>query len=110
MPDFSFEKQYAAGGCVFGVDEAGRGPWCGPVVAACVCWPQLQIDADLAKQINDSKKLSAKKREVLFDLIMASPALVGVGQASAQEIDRLNILQATFLAMQRALEQVQQQQ
>lgn len=109
MPDFSFEKQYAAGGFVFGVDEAGRGPWCGPVVAACVCWPQLKIDADLAKQINDSKKLTAKKREVLFDLIMASPALVGVGQASAQEIDRLNILQATFLAMQRALEQVQQQ-
>ena len=103
MPDFSYESLYKGPGLVFGIDEAGRGPWCGPVVAACVCWPNQRIDPELAKQINDSKKLSAQKREQLFPLIMNS-AFVGVGQASAEEIDRINILQATFLAMDRALQ------
>ena len=104
MPDFSHEKNCGNSGLVFGIDEAGRGPWCGPVVAACVCFPNFEIDPTLAQQINDSKKLSATKREKLFPLIMNSSAYVGIGQASAQEIDNLNILQATFLAMHRALD------
>ena len=108
MPDFSHEKACQTNGLVFGIDEAGRGPWCGPVVAACVCFPNFKIDPDLATQINDSKKLSATKREKLFPLIMSSGAYVGIGQASAQEIDALNILQATFLAMHRALENAAQ--
>ena len=103
MPDFSHEKSCNCNGLVFGIDEAGRGPWCGPVVAACVCFPNFDIAPELATQINDSKKLSATKREKLFPLIMNSGAYIGIGQASAEEIDQLNILQATFLAMHRAL-------
>jgi ribonuclease HII len=106
MPDFSYEKK-CGDGFVFGLDEAGRGPWCGPVVAACVCWPNYQIPDYLAVAINDSKKLTAAKRETLFSQIMDSNALVGIGQASAVEIDEINILQASFLAMKRALDQVQ---
>ena len=105
MPDFFYEQQ-CGGTLVFGLDEAGRGPWCGPVVAACVCWPQGDIPPALAASINDSKKLSAKKRELIFPQIMASNALVGIGQASAAEIDDINILQASFLAMKRALDSV----
>ena len=108
MPDFSHEKLCPCTGHVFGIDEAGRGPWCGPVVAACVCFPDFQIAPELAAQINDSKKLSATKRELLFPLIMNSGAYIGIGQASATEIDKLNILQATFLAMHRALENAAQ--
>ncbi|MDR2902358.1 MAG: ribonuclease HII [Lactobacillales bacterium] len=107
MPTFDIEKALMCSGLVFGLDEAGRGPWCGPVVAACVSWPDLAIAADFQKQINDSKKLSAKKRDGLFDWIMQSHAIVGVGQASAQEIDEMNILKATFLAMSRSLADVQ---
>ena len=103
MPDFTYESLYKGPGLVFGIDEAGRGPWCGPVVAACVCWPNQTIDSELSNQINDSKKLSAQKREKLFPLIMAN-SYVGIGQASAKEIDSINILQATFLAMDRALQ------
>ncbi|MDY6407711.1 MAG: ribonuclease HII [Pseudomonadota bacterium] len=106
MPDFTYEKEVATQGLIFGFDEAGRGPWCGPVVAACVCWPNFKIPSDLALAINDSKKLSAKKREQLFPLIMESGAIIGVGQASASEIDKINILQASFLAMHRAMEVV----
>ena len=109
MPDFSHEKACNTQGLIFGIDEAGRGPWCGPVVAACVCFPNFQIDENLAAQINDSKKLSATKREKLLPLIMNSGAYIGIGQASAEEIDQINILQATFLAMKRALEDVAQQ-
>ena len=108
MPDFSHEKAFTTHGLVFGIDEAGRGPWCGPVVAACVCFPNFEISSELANQINDSKKLSATKREQLFPLIMHSGAYIGIGQASAQEIDKLNILQATFLAMHRAIEDAAQ--
>lgn len=108
MPDFNYEKSCPSQGLIFGIDEAGRGPWCGPVVAACVCWPNFQIDPQLAHAINDSKKLSAAKRESLFPLIMNSGAYIGIGQANAQEIDQLNILQATFLAMHRALQDVAQ--
>lgn len=107
MPDFSIEQRLGVDGLIFGLDEAGRGPWCGPVVAACACWKNPQDPAleSLFLQLNDSKKLSAKKREKLFPEIMAH-AVVGIGQASAQEIDEINILQASFLAMHRALEEV----
>ena len=106
MPDFSYEQMCGTNGLIFGFDEAGRGPWCGPVVAACVCWPKCEISDELAGAINDSKKLSAAKREKLFPLIMNSNAIVGVGQASAGEIDEINILQASFLAMHRAMDEV----
>lgn len=106
MPDFSYEEKIACGGLLFGLDEAGRGPWCGPVVAACVCWPERRLDAALAAAVNDSKKLSARKRAQAFEAIASSAAIVGVGSASAAEIDALNILQASFLAMERALDAV----
>jgi len=96
MPDFSFEDQHNC--IVAGVDEAGRGPWAGPVVAAAVILDQSNYPVGL----NDSKKLSAKKRETLFGPIMDN-AIVGIGQASVEEIDSINILQATMLAMQRAV-------
>ena len=106
MPDFSYERAHQNCGFVFGLDEAGRGPWCGPVVAACVCFPDGHIDPTLAAQINDSKKLTVRRREALYPQIRTSGALIGVGQASAAEIDEINILQASFLAMRRALDQV----
>ncbi len=83
---------------ICGVDEAGRGPWAGPVVAAAV----ILNPADVPRDLGDSKKLSAKRREAAFVEIMRR-AEVGVGQASVPEIDRLNILQATMLAMCRAI-------
>jgi len=101
MPDFSFELEHD--NPVAGVDEAGRGPWAGPVVAAAVILDQTNFPDGL----DDSKKLSAKKRGILFGLIMAQ-AKVGVGQASVEEIDTLNILQATMLAMVRAVENLPQ--
>lgn len=84
---------------IAGVDEAGRGPWAGPVVAAAVV-----LRGPLPAGIDDSKKLSAARRAQLFDALQASDALIGVGQASVAEIDGLNILQATLLAMTRAVE------
>ena len=104
MPNFDFERKHA--GWIAGTDEAGRGPWVGPVVAAAVCFPNLEIDDVLAEQLNDSKKLSSKKREALFDRLFESGAKIGIGQASAKEIDEINILQASFLAMRRALLQL----
>ncbi len=95
-PDFSFEAQCLSP--VAGVDEAGRGPWAGPVVAAAVVLDINSIPAGL----NDSKKLTAVQRENLFVLIMQT-CWVGVGKASVAEIDQLNIRQATHLAMQRAV-------
>jgi len=82
-----------------GVDEAGRGPLAGPVVAAAVILDELQPIAGLA----DSKTLSARKRERLFDEIRAKALACCIAEASVEEIDRLNILQATLLAMQRAV-------
>ena len=82
---------------VFGVDEAGRGPWAGPVTAAAICLPS---DFDL--NVDDSKKLSEKKRDALFEELTGLPH--GIGAASVEEIDALNILQATFLAMRRAVD------
>ncbi len=104
MPDFEIEKSLNVSGAVFGFDEAGRGPWCGPVTAACVSWQNFDIPVELRAQIDDSKKLTSAKREALYQKIIHSSALYGIGMASADEIDRYNILQATFLAMRRALE------
>jgi ribonuclease HII len=86
-------------GLVAGVDEAGRGPLAGPVFAAAVILDDLVPIAGL----NDSKKLSAKRRERLYDEIRAKALCCNVAMASVEEIDRLNILQATLLAMQRAV-------
>lgn len=97
-PDFSLEMAHS--GLVAGVDEAGRGPWAGPVVAGAVIFPDRLAAPN---GIHDSKKLTPEKREALFELIHAS-AIVGVGIASVEEIDTLNILGATKLAMTRAVE------
>lgn len=85
---------------IAGVDEAGRGPLAGPVVAAAVILDELHPIAGL----NDSKKLSARRREQLFDEIRAKALCFSVAEASVEEIDSLNILQATLLAMRRAVE------
>ena len=96
-PNLAYERA-SPHAIICGVDEAGRGPWAGPVCAAAVILDQANIPDGL----NDSKKLSEARREQLFPLIMAS-ADVGVGLVSAQEIDEINILQATYLAMSRAV-------
>jgi len=87
-------------GLTAGVDEAGRGPLAGPVVAAAVILDELNPIHGL----NDSKKLSAKRREALFDEIRARALCFAIAEASVQEIDEINILQATLLAMKRAVE------
>ena len=97
MPDMSLEAKYP--GPVCGVDEAGRGPWAGPVSAGAVILDPHNVPAGL----NDSKKLTAKARERLEVEIKATALAWGVGLASPQEIDEINILQATGLAMRRAM-------
>ncbi len=100
MPDFSFETLAYAKGVtsVAGVDEVGRGPLAGPVMTAAVI-----LDPDnIPEGLQDSKKLSAKRREGLFDVITTC-ATVAVAQCSVAEIDQINILQASLLAMKRAL-------
>ncbi|MGN1055665.1 MAG: ribonuclease HII [Comamonas sp.] len=92
--------QWHPPGLVAGVDEAGRGPLAGPVVAAAVILDDLNPIAGLA----DSKKLTPTRREKLFDEIRAKALCFCIAQASVEEIDRLNILQATMLAMQRAVQ------
>lgn len=105
MPDFLFEYEAMAEGLVpvAGVDEAGRGPWAGPVVAGAAILDPDSLPDDLRGGLDDSKKLKADKRETLFDLL-ADHAVTGVGIADVEEIDRLNILAATMLAMTRAVE------
>ena len=98
VPDYSVEAQYP--GSVAGVDEAGRGPLAGPVVAAAVI---LDPDA-IPEGLDDSKKLSASRRAALDIVIRECAVGVGVGMASVEEIDSLNILWATMLAMQRAVD------
>jgi len=100
MPDYSFEA--SLGGTVAGIDEAGRGPWAGPVVAAAVVLDRTRGPRELLAALDDSKKLGKPVRERLFGLVMANAA-VGVGEASVAEIDALNILEATMLAMRRAV-------
>lgn len=102
MPDFSLEEAYRNAGfsCVCGVDEAGRGPLSGPVVAAaCILPLGCQIEG-----LNDSKKLSAKKRDMLFDEIKEKAIAYAIAEASPEEIDEINILNATMLAMKRAID------
>ena len=109
MEALTMEYEIAAknSGCsvVCGVDEAGRGPLCGPVCAAAVILPENCV----IEGLNDSKKLSEKKREQLFDVVKEKAVSYGVGMATAKEIDEINILQATFLAMRRAVSQLDPQ-
>lgn len=102
MPTFEYEEKHYSEGfnSVCGVDEAGRGPLCGPVVAAAVILPLgLEIDG-----LNDSKKLSEKKREALFDVICEKAIAYSIAEASPAEIDEINILNASMVAMRRAVE------
>jgi ribonuclease HII len=102
MPSFRFESRHQ--GLVAGVDEAGRGPLAGPVVAAAVVIDRARATRGLLKQLDDSKKLSADERDDAYVLLMGSEAVaIGIGAASAREIDRFNILQASLLAMRRAV-------
>ena len=99
-----YEHEVAREGfaCVCGVDEAGRGPLAGPVCAAAVILPpDIQIEG-----LNDSKKLTDKKRRALYDVIVEQAVSYGIAFADEQEIDEINILQATFLAMRRAFEKM----
>lgn len=98
MPDLFHEQE--AGGLVCGIDEVGRGPLAGPVIAAAVLLP-VSPHPELVAHLDDSKKLSAKKRMMLAKLVHET-ARIGVGRAEVEEIDRINILQASLLAMQRA--------
>lgn len=103
--DFVEEKKILSQGyeVIGALDEAGRGPLAGPVVAVCVIFnANFSLNNDL-KEINDSKKISAKKREKLFELIKEHFVEVGVGICDNLAIDRINILQATFLAMKKAI-------
>ncbi len=99
MPDLALESEI--GGMVCGIDEVGRGPLAGPVVTAAVILDPARLPRALLDKLDDSKKLSKRLREELAELVPAT-ATIGFGQASVEEIDRLNILQATFLAMRRA--------
>ena len=101
MLEYIYESKAHAEGyaTVCGIDEAGRGPLCGPVVAAaCILPPGLVIE-----KLNDSKKLSPKRRDELFDIIKENALSFSVASASVEEIDGLNILEATLLAMRRAV-------
>lgn len=103
MPDLSLELALQARGCniIAGIDEAGRGPLAGPVAAAAVILPNGFICLGL----DDSKKISAARRELLFEKITTDPTIIwSVATADREEIDRLNILRATHLAMRRAVE------
>lgn len=103
MPDFTLEEE--VGGIVAGIDEAGRGPLAGPVVAAAVIIDRARLSPRLLAQIDDSKRLSRARREAVFEAL-AEVAHIGIGQADVDEIDRINILQASLLAMRRAVAQL----
>ena len=94
-----YESKYPDAAFICGIDEVGRGPLAGPVVAGAVILPK---NCEIL-YINDSKKLSAAKREELYDVIMDQAIAVGIGQASSQRIDEINILQATYEAMREAI-------
>ncbi len=95
----AYEREYASVGLICGIDEVGRGPLAGPVVAGAVILPK---DCDIL-YINDSKKLSEKKREELYDIIMERAVATGLGYSSPEVIDEINILQATYRAMREAI-------
>ena len=101
----SFEREYRPCGVICGIDEAGRGPLAGPVVAAAVCLPE---DCELL-YVNDSKKLSEKKREELFDQIRETAVSYGIGIVGPDVIDKINILQADYEAMRIAVSQLKPQ-
>lgn len=103
-PDFSLEL--AHGGIIAGVDEAGRGPLCGPVVAAAVVFPRFDIDIPVV--IRDSKQLSPHQRALAYDWIVNN-TIWAVGSCSPAEIDEMNILWASMLAMERAVGALSQQ-
>lgn len=94
-----YEREYEKHGWICGIDEVGRGPLCGPVVAGAVILPK---DCRIL-YLNDSKKLSEKKREELYDVIMEQAIAVGIGMAGPKRIDEINILQATYEAMRQAI-------
>ncbi len=102
MPTFEYENaRYTEGyTAVCGCDEAGRGPLCGPVVAAAVILPRDTV----IEGLNDSKKLTVKKREALFEVIKEKAVAYAIAEASPAEIDEINILNASMLAMRRAVE------
>ena len=97
---FTYERQFASYTAICGIDEVGRGPLAGPVVAGAVILPK---DCDIL-YLNDSKKLSAKMRDKLYDEIMEKAVAVGIGYASEKRIDEINILNATYEAMREAIE------
>ena len=97
-----YEKEYSQYDFICGIDEVGRGPLAGPVVAGAVVLPK----GSRILYINDSKKLSAKKREKLFDIIKEEAVSVGIGMASPERIDEINILQATYKAMRMAIDKL----
>jgi len=100
-PDFSFEDQHS--GIICGIDEVGRGPLAGPVVAAAVIIHRDKMPKSVLQQINDSKKLTAAKREYLFNKIQEF-SCVSLAECSVGEIDRINILQASLRAMAKAFD------
>lgn len=102
MPSFEYENKHYLEGytAVCGCDEAGRGPLCGPVVAAAVILPEGEI----IEGLDDSKKLTEKKREKLYDIICERATAYAIAEASPAEIDEINILNASMLAMRRAVE------
>jgi len=109
MLDLISEKKIFTDGyhLVAGIDEAGRGPLAGPVVAACVViGPDFKIDSEELKLVADSKKLSPKKRELLFRIIKEKAAAVEIGVVNNRVIDKINILQSTFAAMRQSLERL----
>ena len=110
MPDFSLEESLglSTSAVIVGVDEVGRGPLAGPVTAAAVVVDRQKITLDLLTKIDDSKKISQKKHATISKQI-ESIAIIGIGWASSGEIDQLNILEATMLAMQRAIFSLQKQ-
>ena len=109
MPDFSIEDSARSKGYFFiaGVDEAGRGSWAGPVVAGAVILEADKLIPLLRSGLDDSKKLTSRKRQKLFD-ILPTCASIGVGIADVNEIDKLNILEASLLAMTRAISDLPQ--
>ena len=102
---YAYEREYAAYPYICGIDEVGRGPLAGSVVAAAVILPK---DCDIL-YINDSKKLSEKKREMLYEEIMEKAVSVGIGMAGPERIDEINILQATYEAMREAVSKLDPQ-
>ena len=102
MPSFEYEDKHRAEGYAYicGCDEAGRGPLCGPVVAAAV----ILREGDVIEGLNDSKKLTEKKREKLFDIIKERALAYAIAEATNEEIDEYNILNASMLAMRRAVD------